>query len=112
MFTTRFTKSFAGTPLIAGALFLAAFVGAGAANAGSADDAFLSALKQQGFTGNAQFATNVGESVCVALSDGKASKDDVVKVISTKMAMSTQDATTFATLAVQSYCPQYESQLS
>ena len=113
MLSTRFTKSFARTALVAGALGLAAFVGAGAATASSADDTFIAGLKQQGFTGNAMFATNVGQSVCIALDkDHQASKADVVNTISTKMGMSTQDATTFATLAVQSYCPQYASQLS
>ena len=113
MSTTRFTKSFARTALVAGALGLAAFVGAGAATAASADDTFIAGLKQQGFTGNAMLAENVGQSVCIALDkDHQASEADIVQTLSTKMDMSTQDATTFAKLAVQAYCPQYASQLS
>lgn len=48
MFTSRFTKSIAGTALAAATLGMAAIVGAGTANADDVDDTYLASLAQAG----------------------------------------------------------------
>ena len=105
MFTTRFTKSFAGTTLVAGVLGLAALVGAGTASA-AGDTDFIRELEQAGFSGKAQTAIGYGQAVCEALADG-ATETQVISALANKTGLSAQDAKIFAVIAAKNYCPQY-----
>jgi Protein of unknown function (DUF732) len=109
MFTTRFTRSFAGTTLVAGALGLAAIVGAGAASAaGDTDSAFVATLQQAGISGNAQAEISLGHAVCQALNQGH-SAQEVVQAVAGATSLSPAGAKDFALISAAAYCPSYVS---
>src|SRR5262249_31533595 len=71
MFTSPFSKPVLGTAIAGATLGLTALLAAGPADASTADDQFLGALRQQGISfGNTQSAINVGHHVCDALGQG------------------------------------------
>ncbi len=109
MFTSRFTKSIAGTAVAAGTLGLAALVAAGTANALTAADAqFLQGLQQHGISvDNPQSAIKVGHNVCSALGEGTTPRDISQQLVSNNPGMDQQTSLYFIVDSVQSYCPQY-----
>jgi len=109
MFTSRFTKSVAGTAVAAGTLGMAALLAAGTANASSADDQqFLAALQQQGISvDNPQAAITVGHRVCTALGEGMTPRDISGQLLRKNPGMDQQTSLVFIVDSVQSYCPQY-----
>jgi Protein of unknown function (DUF732) len=107
MFTHRFNKSIARTTLAAAALGMAALISAGAANAGSVDDAFLAELKQDGLIPHSSAAAiSNAKAVCNLLGKGY-SPDAVVAAVAKVTGLSTTGANTFAVDAAKAYCPQY-----
>ncbi|WP_139837095.1 DUF732 domain-containing protein [Mycobacterium szulgai] len=108
MFTTRVTKSVAGTALVAGTVGLATLLSFGTANASSVDDQFVATLQQQGITvSNPQAAIKVGHKVCVALGEGTKPSAISAQLVKDNPGMSEQNSLVFVVDSVQSYCPQY-----
>ena len=109
MFTSRFTKSIAGTAVAAGTLGVAALIAAGTANAGTAtDQQFLQGLQQHGISvENPQAAIKVGHRVCTALGEGTTPRDISAQLVSSNDGMDQQTSLFFIVDSVQSYCPQY-----
>ena len=71
MLTNRLTKSIVGTALAAGALGIAALVGAGTAAADSVDDTFVASLAQAGIPQiKPELEIAAGHAVCRNLSEG------------------------------------------
>jgi Protein of unknown function (DUF732) len=108
MFTTRFTKSIAGVVLAAGTLGLATFVGAGAANASSLDDAFVATLVQAGIPQiQPALEISAGHAVCQNLDEG-ATPDQLIAAFITKKVFATkQQNETMIIASMTAYCPQY-----
>ncbi|MBW0020211.1 MAG: DUF732 domain-containing protein [Mycobacterium sp.] len=107
MFTRRFTASFTGTALAAGALGLAALGLAGTAGATSTDNAFLAQIQADGITPPSA-ASAIGEAhgVCTALDQG-ASPQAVYSAVAQTTGLSAKASKTFAVDAASAYCPQY-----
>jgi hypothetical protein len=104
----KHSKPIVGTGIAAAALGLAALLGAGAANAGTADDQFLAALHQQGIGfGNPQSAIGVGHHVCDALGQGMEPSQISQQLASHNPQIDRQTGVLITVDAAQSYCPQY-----
>ena len=114
MFSSRFTKSVAGTAVTAGTLGVAALLFAGTANAsGAADQQFLASLQQQGISiSNPQTAIKVGHSVCSELGQGTTPRDISQEMLRDNAGMSEQQSLNFIVDSVESYCSQYEHHTS
>src|SRR3979490_2388538 len=111
MFTSRFTKPAARTPLVAGPLGRAALLAAGTANADGADDHFLGALQQQGISfGNTPSAITVAHQVCDALGQGMEPSAISSNLAGANSRIDRQTALVIVVDAAQSYCPQYVHQ--
>jgi Protein of unknown function (DUF732) len=113
MFTRRISKTAVRTALTAGTLVVASVVGAGAANATSADDQFLGALAQQGIGfGNTQSAIAVGHHVCDALAGGMEPSDISHNLAAANSGIDQQTGLVITVVAAQSYCPHFVHQMA
>ena len=112
MFTNRFTKSIAGTVLVAGTLGIAAIVGAGAANADAVDDAYVATLAQAGIPQiDPALEISAGRAVCLNLSQG-VTPDQVVASFNRKRVFATNEQNkAMIAASMTAYCPQYLPQL-
>jgi hypothetical protein len=108
MFTSRFTKSIAGTVLAAGTLSIAAIVGAGAASADAVDDTYLTSLAQAGIPQIApDRAILAGHAVCQNLDEG-ATPDQLIAAFVAKNVFATpQQDEAMIVASMTAYCPQY-----
>jgi hypothetical protein len=113
MFTNRFTKSIAGTALVAATLGLGAIVGAGAANADSVDDTFVASLAQAGIPQIAPaMEISAGHAVCQNLDEGTTNPDLVLAAFNRKHVFATNEQNRAMIVAsMTAYCPQYLPQL-
>lgn len=103
-------KSFTTTAVAAGALGLAALIGAGAANAGSVDNKFLDSLEKDGISVTDPAATvEYAQEVCAALDRG-GSAEDVIAAVENDTGLSHKNAIKFTIDAAKAYCPEYVQQ--
>ncbi|WP_319448316.1 MULTISPECIES: DUF732 domain-containing protein [unclassified Mycobacterium] len=109
MFTTRCTKSIAGTMLAAGMLGLAVMAGAGSANADTVDDTYVAALAQAGIPQISPAAEiSAGHAVCQNLDEGTTTPDRVIAAFAAKHVFATrQQDEAMVTASMTAYCPQY-----
>jgi Protein of unknown function (DUF732) len=113
MFTNRFTKSIAGTALVAGTLGMAAIVGAGAANADAVDDTYVATLAQAGIPQiDPALEISAGHAVCQNLDEGTTTPDQVYAAFNRKRVFATIEQNKAMIVAsMTAYCPQYLPQL-
>jgi hypothetical protein len=108
MSTSWFRKPLFGAASAAATLGLTALLTAGTADAGTADDQFLAALRQQGISfGNPQAAINVAHHVCAALGQGMEPSQISQQLVSHNPHIDPQSALLITVDSAQSYCPQY-----
>jgi Protein of unknown function (DUF732) len=111
MFTTRFTKSIAGTMLAAGTLGLAVMAGAGSADADTdtVDDTYVAALAQAGIPQISPAAEiSAGHAVCQNLDEGTTTPDRVIAAFAAKHVFATrQQDEAMVAASMTAYCPQY-----
>jgi hypothetical protein len=105
---TLFTKSVARTALAAGTLGLAALVAAGTANAGSVDDQFLAALKNDGISySNPQAVVANAKKTCAYLDQGK-SPDAISQALQEAYpGLGEKGAKVFMVDSAKFYCPEH-----
>jgi hypothetical protein len=113
MLSNCFAKSVASTVLAAGTLAIVAFVGAGAANADTVDDSYVTSLAQAGIPQIAPAAEiSAGHAVCQNLDEGTTTPDRVVSAFDAKRVFATHDQNRAMIVAsLTAYCPQYLPQL-
>ena len=111
MFTHRI-RTIAGTMIGAAAIGLVAVGTAGAAGAGTADDAFISAMDTLGisFSSPAE-AVREGHQVCRELAAGKSGTDVATEVLK-QTNLTSHQAAYFVVDATHAYCPQLAPQLT
>jgi hypothetical protein len=113
MFTNRFTKSIAGTALVAATLGVGAIAGAAAANADSVDDTYVASLAQAGIPQiPAAMEISAGHAVCQNLDEGTTNPDRVLAAFDAKHVFATHGQNRAMIVAsMTAYCPQYLPQL-
>jgi hypothetical protein len=113
MFATHRIARTAATAVAAAGLGLAAFAGAGNASAftSSSDDAFLSAISDEGISYDSpKAAVSNAHYVCGAIDDG-ADPLDLGDEILSNTDLSTHQAAVFVVESVFNYCPEHTSKL-
>jgi hypothetical protein len=112
MFTNRFTKSIAGTVLVAGTLGIAAIVGAGAANADAVDDTYVASLAAAGIPQIApDRAILAGHAVCQNLDEGATPDGLVAAFVEQRVFATRAQDVAMIRASITAYCPQYLPQL-
>ncbi|OBG26387.1 DUF732 domain-containing protein [Mycobacterium sp. E3198] len=110
MFSPRITA--AVTAAVGAAAVGLALATAGAAGAGTADDAFITEMRGLGVTfSSPQEAIKEGHQVCRELAAGKTGTDVATEVLS-QTNLTTKQAAYFVVDAAQAYCPQLSSRLT
>ena len=114
MNTTHTLKRITTAALLSGgALAVTALLGAGSANADTADDQFLATLQQQGIGfGTTGSAIGVAHHVCDALGQGMEPSDITTNAVAANPRITNQTALVIVVAAAQSYCPQYVHQMA
>jgi hypothetical protein len=110
MFSPRITA--AVTTAFGAAAVGLAVATAGAAGAGTADDAFIAQMTGVGISFTSpQEAVKEGHQVCRELAAGKTGTDVATEVLS-QTDLTTKQAAYFVVNATKAYCPQLSSQLT
>ncbi|HET6736374.1 DUF732 domain-containing protein, partial [Mycobacterium sp.] len=98
----------AGTVLAAGTLSIAAFVGAGAANADAVDDTYLASLAQAGIPQIApDRAILAGHAVCQNLDEGVTPDQLIAAFVAKKVFATPQQDEAMIVASMTAYCPQH-----
>jgi uncharacterized protein DUF732 len=111
MSSNRF-NSIVTAALATGALSLAFFTGAGAANAGSMDDEFLTNISAEGIAFDSERgAVQEGNLVCSYLAGGETGVDITSEIMSNSD-LTAHQAAVFVVEAASAYCPGYLGELA
>jgi hypothetical protein len=106
--TLRHFTAFVGAAAVASTLGLAALASAGVASASSADDTFVSVLRDEGIVApSAREAISTGHAVCAVFDEGL-SLIDAVSAVSDTTGLGMEDAAFFVGASVATYCPEHE----
>jgi hypothetical protein len=106
--TLRHFTAFVGAAAVASTLGLAALASAGVASASSADDTFVSVLRDEGIVApSAREAISTGHAVCAVFDEGL-SLIDAVSAVSDITGLEMEDAAFFVGASVATYCPEHE----
>jgi Protein of unknown function (DUF732) len=106
--TLRHFTAFVGAAAVASTLGLAALASAGVASASSADDTFVSVLRDEGIVApSAREAISTGHAVCAVFDEGL-SLLDAVSAVSDTTGLEMEDAAFFVGASVATYCPEHE----
>jgi hypothetical protein len=106
--TLRHFTAFVGAAAVASTLGLAALASAGVASASSADDTFVSVLRDEGIVApSAREAISTGHAVCAVFDEGL-SLIDAVSAVSDTTGLEMEDAAFFVGASVATYCPEHE----
>jgi hypothetical protein len=106
--TLRHFTAFVGAAAVASTLGLAALASAGVASASSADDTFVSVLRDEGIVApSAREAISTGHAVCAVFDEGL-SLIDAVSAVSHTTGLEMEDAAFFVGASVATYCPEHE----
>jgi hypothetical protein len=112
MLTSRSTKTIVRMAFTVGQLSLVGTLVVGAAYAGTPDDEFLGALRQQGIAfGSPQSAIGIGHHVCDALGGGMEPSVISGNIAAANSRIDRQTALVIAVDAATSYCPQFVHQM-